>query len=191
VVKQLLEILASLSRLVNISLTTLSVVLCSLIVFTRFPGMELLGVGVNWPLVWVVVWSLKRDAWQGAIAGLVLGLLQDALTSPYPLLENGVLNASPTHMLGLVLVGFLTGRFQKDRYLQEDFISVALLTFGMTLLAETVIAMQLVLIGDRDFSSIWIAHQQIALCSAILSSLWAPVIYVPMSLFWERFAPKN
>jgi rod shape-determining protein MreD len=191
VVKQLLEILASLSRVVNISLTTLSVVLCSLIVFTRFPGMELLGIGVNWPLLWVVVWSLKRDAWQGAIAGLVLGLLQDALTSPYPLLENGVVNASPTHMLGLVLVGFLTGRFQKDKYLQEDFISVALLTFGMTLLAETVIALQLVLIGDRDFSSIWIAHQQIALCSAILSSLWAPVIYVPMNLFWERFSPKN
>lgn len=190
-VKQLLEILASLSRVVNISLTTLSVVLCSLIVFTRFPGMELLGIGVNWPLLWVVVWSLKRDAWQGAIAGLVLGLLQDALTSPYPLLENGVVNASPTHMLGLVLVGFLTGRFQKDKYLQEDFISVALLTFGMTLLAETVIALQLVLIGDRDFSSIWIAHQQIALCSAILSSLWAPVIYVPMNLFWERFSPKN
>lgn len=190
-VKQFLEILASLSRMVNISLTTLSVLLCSLIVFTRFPGMELLGIGVNWPLVWVVVWSLKRDAWQGAIAGLVLGLLQDALTSPYPLLENGVVNASPTHMLGLVLVGFLTGRFQKDRYLQEDFISVALLTFGMTVLAETVIALQLVLIGDRDFSSIWIAHQQIALCSAILSSLWAPVIYVPMNLFWERFSPKN
>ncbi|MDJ1171151.1 rod shape-determining protein MreD [Roseofilum sp. BLCC_M154] len=190
-VKQFLEILASLSRLVNISLTTFSVLLCSLIVFTRFPGMELLGVGVNWPLVWVVVWSLKRDAWQGAIAGLVLGLLQDALTSPYPLLENGVVNASPTHMLGLVLVGFLTGRFQKDKYLQEDFISVALLTFGMTLLAETIIALQLVLIGDRDFSSIWIAHQQIALCSAILSSLWAPVIYVPMNLFWERFSPKN
>ncbi|MBP0010068.1 MAG: rod shape-determining protein MreD [Roseofilum sp. SBFL] len=159
--------------------------------FTRLPGMELLGIGVNWALVWVVVWSLKRNAWQGAIAGLGLGLLQDALTSPYPLLENGVINASPTHMLGLVLVGFLTGKFQKDRYFQEDFISVALLTFGMTLLAETVIALQLVLIGDRDFSSIWLAHQQIALCSAILSSLWAPVIYVPMNLFWERFWPNN
>lgn len=190
-VKQLLDRLTSLGRLVNIILTGLSILLCALIVFTRLPGMELLGIGVNWPLVWVVVWSLKRNAWQGAIAGLGLGLLQDALTSPYPLLENGVVNASPTHMLGLVLVGFLTGRFQKDKYFQEDFISVALLTFGMTLLAETLIALQLVLIGDRDFSSIWIAHQQIALCSAILSSLWAPVIYVPMNWFWERFWPKN
>ncbi|MDJ1185024.1 rod shape-determining protein MreD [Roseofilum casamattae] len=189
--KKLLDRIPSLDPAINLGLTIGSVVFCTLIMFTRLPGMELLGIGANWPLIWVVVWSLKRNAWQGAIAGLCFGLIQDALTSPYPLLEDGAINASPTHILGLALVGFLTGRFQKDRYFQEDFISVALLTFGMTLVAETTIALQLTLIGDRDLSSIWLAHQQIALCSAILSSLWAPVIYVPLNLFWERFSANN
>ncbi len=189
--KKLFDHLPSLDRFVAPGLTSVSIVLCVLIVFTRLPGMELLGIGANWPMIWVVAWSLKRNAWQGAIAGLGFGLVQDALTSPYPLWENGVLNASPTHMLGLMLVGFLTGRFQKDRYFQEDFISVALLTFGMSVLAETMIALQLTLIGDRDLGGIWSAHQQIALCSAILSSLWAPVVSVPLNLLWEQLARKT
>ena len=30
------------------------------------------------------------------------------------------------------------------------------------------------------------AHQRNALASAILSSLWAPVIYYPLNLWWEK-----
>ena len=80
--------------------------------------MELLGVGPHWLLIWVVAWSVKRTMWQGALAGLVLGLLQDAMTAPHP-----------THTLSLIVVGVLTARLQKQRYLQEDIISVALIVF--------------------------------------------------------------
>jgi len=38
--------------------------------------------------------------------------------------------------------GILTARLQKQRYIQEDFISVALIVFGMAVLAETVTALQ-------------------------------------------------
>ncbi len=184
-----------------------SLLLCLLILPTRFPGMELMGVGPNWLLIWVVAWSLKRAAWQGAIAGIALGFIQDGLTL-----------AEPTHALSLGVVGILTARLQKQRYLQEDFISVALIVFGMAVVAETITAFQYCLqqiptdsLGESHslvkfvvpaladnkidlswqvfytkLSEIWTYHQRIALSSAILSSLWAPVLYYPLNRWWER-----
>src|ERR687886_1415883 len=110
---------------VNWAVTVGSVILCLMALPARLPGMELLGIAPNWLLIWVVAWSLKRTALQGALAGLALGLLQDGMTSPHP-----------THVLSLALVGILTGRIQKQRYIQEDFISVALIVFGMAVVGE-------------------------------------------------------
>jgi rod shape-determining protein MreD len=141
---------------------------------TRFPGMELSGIGPNWLLIWVVAWSIKRTAFQGALAGLILGMIQDGMTAP-----------EPTHALSLALVGMLIGRLQKQRYVQEDFISVALIVFGMAVLAETVTALQFSLQGSgRSLIEIWTYHQFVALSSAILSSLWAPIIYFPLNRWW-------
>lgn len=167
----------------NWVVTVLSVLLCLFILPTRFPGMELLGVGPNWLLIWVVAWSIRRTAWQGAIAGLVLGLIQDGMTAPHP-----------THAISLAIVGILTARIQKQRYIQEDFISVALIVFGMAVLAETITAIQFSLQGigastysaHRALAEIWFYHQRIALSSAILSSLWAPVVYYPLNRWWQQ-----
>ena len=98
----------------NWTVTVGSVFLCLLILPTRFPGMQLLDVAPNWLLIWVVAWSVKRTVFEGAIAGLVLGLLQDGMSSP-----------EPTHALSLVIVGALTARLRKQRYIQEDFIFVS------------------------------------------------------------------
>ncbi|MDJ0617229.1 MAG: rod shape-determining protein MreD [Calothrix sp. MO_192.B10] len=151
-----------------------SVIVFLLMLLTRFPGMELLGIGPNWLLIWVVAWSVKRSAFQGALAGIVLGLLQDAMTSPHP-----------THALSLGVVGFITGLMQKQRFIQEDFISIALIVFGMSALADTIFASQLSFTSDRNPEDIWIYYQRIALASAILSSLWAPVVYYPLNRWWE------
>ena len=160
---------------VNWVVTVGSALFCLLLLPMRIPGMELLGIAPNWLLIWVVAWSIKRTVIQGAIAGLVLGLIQDGMTSP-----------DPTHVLGLAIVGILTARLQKQRYLQEDFISVALIVFGMTVVAETILALQFSLLGDRTLTEIWTEHQQIALSSAILSSLWAPILYYPLNVWWEK-----
>jgi len=161
--------------LVNWGVTVISVLLCLLVLPMRLPGMELAGIGPNWLLIWVVAWSVKRTMFQGALAGLILGLLQDGMTSP-----------SPTHALSLTLIGVLTARLQKQRYIEEDFISVALIVFGMAVLAETVTAIQFSLQGGRSLMEIWTYHQFVALSSAILSSLWAPVVYFPLNRWWER-----
>jgi rod shape-determining protein MreD len=153
-----------------------SVLLCLLLLPTRLPGMELLGIGPNWLLIWVVAWSVKRPVFAGALAGIVLGLLQDSMTSP-----------NPTHAISLGIVGILTGLLQKQRFIEEDFISIAVIVFVMAVLAETIFGLQLTLIGnERKVTDIWTYYQRVALASAILSSLWAPVVYYPLNLWWQR-----
>jgi rod shape-determining protein MreD len=83
-------------------------------------------------------------------------------------------------------VGILTARIRKERYIQEDFISVALIAFGMAVISETVTAIQYTMQGDRSLIEIWNYHQFVSLSSAILSSLWAPVVYFPLNRWWQR-----
>ncbi|MFM7407730.1 MAG: rod shape-determining protein MreD [Cuspidothrix sp.] len=152
-----------------------TVLLCLLLSLTRLPGMELLGIAPNWLLIWVVAWSVNRSVFSGMLSGIILGLLQDAMTSP-----------DPTHALSLGIVGMLTALIQKQRFIQEDFISIALIVFGMAVLADTIFAVQLSLIGDRRWESIWTYYQRGALASAILSSLWTPVVYYPLNRWWQQ-----
>ncbi|HIK12315.1 MAG TPA: rod shape-determining protein MreD [Oscillatoriaceae cyanobacterium M33_DOE_052] len=162
-------------KILNGVVTVASVFLCLLMLPVRLPGMELLNIGPNWLLIWVVAWSIKRSPVAGCCAGVTLGLLQDGMTA-----------AIPSHVLGLAAVGFLTGRIQKQKYLQEDFISVALIVFGMVLVSETFMALQFALIGNSSIEAIWLQYQRIALVSAILSSLWAPVLYFPLNQWWQK-----
>ncbi|QXE23719.1 rod shape-determining protein MreD [Richelia sinica FACHB-800] len=152
-----------------------SALLCLLMLPTRLPGMELLGIGPNWLLIWVVVWSVKRSVVAGLLSGVVLGMLQDAMTAP-----------DPSHAVGLGVVGVLTALMQKQRFIQEDFISIALIVFVMAVVADTIFAVQLSLMGDRTLETIWTYYQRAALASAILSSLWAPVIYYPLNRWWQK-----
>ncbi|MEA5512939.1 rod shape-determining protein MreD [Nodularia sp. UHCC 0506] len=169
-------------KLLDWAITVGSVLFCVLMLPTRFLGMELLGIGPNWLLIWVVAWSVKRSVWEGMLAGIVLGLLQDAMTSP-----------DPTHAITLGFVGFLTGLLQKQRFIEEDFISIALIVFVMAVVAETIFGLQLTLMSYsgggqslRKVESIWAYYQRVALASAILSSLWAPVVYYPLNLWWQK-----
>jgi rod shape-determining protein MreD len=159
-----------------------SVLLCLLLLPTRLPGMELLGISPNWLLIWVVAWSVKRTVFAGALAGIVLGLLQDGMTSH-----------NPTHALSLGIVGVLTSLIQKQRFMEEDFISIAVIVFVMAVLGETIFGLQLTFMTDgygghnpRQVTDIWTYYQRVALASAILSSLWAPVVYYPLNLWWQR-----
>ena len=165
----------SIYQILNWSVIVASIILCLLLLPTRLPGMELLGIGPNWLLIWVVAWSVKRTAFQGVLAGVALGLIQDGMTSSYP-----------SHIFSLVLVGILTARMHKQRYIREDFISIALIVFGMAVVAETVIAIQYSFQGIRQIADVWTDHQRIALTSAILSSLWGPVLYYPLNRWWEK-----
>lgn len=161
-----------------------SVLFCLMILPMRLPGMDILGVGPNWLLIWIVAWSISRTPFEGAIAGIVLGFLQDSLTAPFP-----------THALGLAIAGILTARLQQRRFIQEDLISIALIVFGLAVITETAMAVQLSaqqIFGEgslhASLSSVWQYHQRVALSSSILSSLWAPALYYPLKRWWEKFS---
>ena len=148
---------------------------CSLLSPTRLTGTVLLDLGPHWLLIWVVAWSIKRQPWQGAIGGIAAGFVQD-----------GMILSAPSHVFSLALIGFLTGRIDKEKYIQEDFISIALIVFVMAVIAETFTAAQYTIFDFSRLVPIWTQHQTIALVSALLSSLWAPVVYYPLNYCWEK-----
>jgi rod shape-determining protein MreD len=158
-----------------------SVLICALLVPTRWPGMELISIAPNWLMMWVVAWSVKRSVWDGMVAGIALGAIQDGLSGSH----------MPSHIFSLVAVGVLTALLQKQRYIQEEVVSIAIITFVMTGIAEAVTAIQYILqtrtsFADIASSPIWLRYQQVALASAILSSLWMPVLYYPLNSWWEK-----
>jgi rod shape-determining protein MreD len=95
----------------------------------------------------------------------------------------------PSHIFSLVLVGVLTIKLHKQKYLREDFISVALTVFVMSIVAETTLAIQYSFYsfeGFRPLQEVWIQYQRTAVSSAIISSLWTPIIYLPLNFWWEK-----
>lgn len=162
-------------RFSNIVFTTASVAICCFLMLLRLPGMELLGMSPNWLLIWVVAWSMKRSVWQGAIAGIALGYIYDGLSV-----------ASPSHILSLFSVGVLTASLQKQKYIGEDFISVALIVFLMTIVAETTFAIQYIGQEIAPIGQIWQQYQRITIISAIINSLWSPAFYYPCDRWWSK-----
>ncbi|MEB3885475.1 rod shape-determining protein MreD [Lyngbya sp. CCY1209] len=167
-------------QLLNWMVTVTSAIACLLLTLVPIPGMELFGIGPNWPLIWLVAWSLRRSLWEAIAAGSAIGLLLDSLTAP-----------DPSHVFpyvgSAVLTVFLSQLVMKN--IQEDFISVALIVFGMAIWVELFRALQF---GggnwqtlQTDLAEIWSDRQRIALSCALLSSLWAPVIYFPLSRWWK------
>ncbi len=159
-------------KIFNILLLSLSVFVCSMLMLFHIPGMELLETNPNWLLIWLIAWSIKQTAWQGAIAGLIIGWIYDGITV-----------SSPSHVLSFVLVGVLTAGLQKQKYLGEDFISVAFIVFFMTILAETVFAWQYSRYHFLSLAQVSQKYQEIVIISAIITSLWSPVFYYPFNLW--------
>ena len=178
--------------LFNAVITGLSAALCLMLLPVRLPGMSLLGIGPNWALIWVAAWSICRVPWLGALAGCFMGLAQDALVtssaSPIGNMEEALATIAPSHAVGLGVAGFLISQFQRRRIIEDDVVALFLLIFAAAILTETITA-GLYLIQDGTLGSvIWPHHQRLALCSAILSSLWGPAVYFPLKLWWQAIA---
>ncbi len=166
------------NRIVNALGTFTSALIALLAVWAPVPGWQLAGVSADWPLLWVVCWSVRRTPLQAGIAGLAMGWAHDGLTM-----------SRPSHALGLALAAVLTARLEKQRYIQEDFISMSLITFVMAVLSETCTALQYWSLGDLPAAAIWEHHQWVALGSALITSLWAPLVYVPLRWWWRDEVP--
>jgi rod shape-determining protein MreD len=174
-----------------------SVGFCLLLLPTRFPGMEILGVGPSWLVMWTIVWSLRRSLWHAATAGIVLGLIQDGMTFP----STATLGTIPTHVLSLTVVGVLAFLLRKRRYLEDTIFSASIAAFMLTIVSELVTGFQYLLktaitespeASFDSFSYVWTNQSLVILISAVLSGLWMPILYYPLSLWWQKiFAGSN
>ncbi|MGI0481792.1 rod shape-determining protein MreD [Geminocystis sp. CENA526] len=151
-------------------LIVISLMICCLLLLIRIPGLELIGITPNWLLIWLVTWSVKRNLWQSIVAGICLGMIWDSLTGFFP-----------SHILGLVIVALFTSNVYKDKYVKEDVISLTLIVFGMAIINETIIALQYSIQTQISLIDIWLNYQKNSLTSAIISSLWTPLIYFPLN----------
>jgi len=151
-------------------LIVISLMICCLLLLIRIPGLELIGITPNWLLIWLVTWSVKRNLWQSIVAGISLGMIWDSLTGFFP-----------SHILGLVIVALFTSNVYKDKYVKEDVISLTLIVFGMAIINETIIALQYSIQTQIPLIDIWLNYQKNSLTSAIISSLWTPLIYFPLN----------
>ena len=161
--------------LINLLFVATSIAVCTILMLVDIPGMELLEVNPNWLLIWVVAWSLKRTVWHGAIAGLIMGCIYDGITLGYP-----------SHILSFVTIGIFTSRLQTQKYLGEDFISVAFIVFFMTLFSEAIFAWQYGQEYGFGIGEVMRKYKQMAIVSAIITSLWSPAFYYPMNLWQKR-----
>jgi len=160
--------------LLNILVIVTSLAGCCILSLTRFPGVELLGVSPNWLLIWLIAWSVRRSIWQAIGAGICVGWIYDGLTI-----------ANPSHVLGFVVVGAITASLDKEKYLAENFVSVAILVFFMTIISETIIAIQYSWLQIIPFSEVWYNYLRIVASSVIITSLWTPLIYIPLNKWWK------
>ncbi len=163
-------------KILNIIFIVISVAVCSILMLFTIPGMELLDTSPNWLLIWLVAWSLGRSADRGAIAGLTIGWIYD-----------GIIGSTPSHALPFIVAGVITSRLQKQKYIGEDFISVALIVFFMTVLTEAIFAWLYLRTYFLSIERVWSKYQQVAIVSAIITSLWSPIFYYPFNLWQKRF----
>ncbi|AUC60690.1 rod shape-determining protein MreD [Cyanobacterium sp. HL-69] len=158
---------------------SISIFSSCLLLMWRIPGMELVGVTPNWLLIWLVVWSVKRNLWQSMVAGISLGLIWDGMSGDFP-----------THVLGLAVVTLLTSNVYEDEYIKEDVISIVIIVFGMAIISDTITALQYSLQTSIPLSDIWLKYQQNSLASAIITSLWTPLLYYPFNHFMNTSNKK-
>ena len=169
----------------NVLTIVISASLCLLLLPTRFLGMELLGVGPSWLVMWTIAWSLHRSIWHATTAGIVLGLIQDGMT----LTSADRLGTMPTHVLSLTTVSVLAFWLHKHRYLEDRILPVTIATFFLTIVAELVTGGQHLLqagISFESFVSLWVDRSPVILIAAILSALWMPILYSPLQLWWQK-----
>jgi rod shape-determining protein MreD len=180
----------------NLIITLVSLLVCMWLSLVRIPGVELFEITPNWVLIWLVSWSIKRSLLEAVVGGLCCGLMLDGLTV-----------SEPSHIFPFVIVAVLTVFIYKRiiKKIQEDFISVALIVFGMAILVEFIRSLQLINFQFSDFSQFvanfqqfvadfqqfWQHQQRAALSTAILSSLWLGVIYLPLNRWWAFIKPSN
>lgn len=156
-----------------------TLILCFLLSLVRLPGMEIANITPNWLVIWLAIWSINHSRLQGLVAAVCIALVLDSLTSFYP-----------THIVGLVLVAWLTYPTKKnigeEPKSPHTIILLMLKIFFLVLLVEGIMFIQYLSLSNSFPAQLWVNYQTIGLSSALLSSLWTPFLYYPLNSWWSK-----
>jgi rod shape-determining protein MreD len=139
----------------------------SLLQSTLLPHLKVLGVQPDLVLLMVVSWSLLRGAEEGMLWALIGGLALDILSSA----RLGV------NTLPLLLIGFLTGLWQRGIVRQDVLVPFLAIPVATVVYQSAMVAL-LKLFGWPGTWSASFVHS--VLPSMLLNTLLMPVAYVLM-----------
>jgi len=136
------------------------------IIFLWHPNwLGFLGVQPNWPLFWLLPWSMIKGSFNGMIFGLFLGLILDSLT-----LDNNF-----TQIPGLILCGFWFGRIKLNGDILVGHFRYGLICSFGSFLCGTLNCFQILLSNLSDGNAlILIPSVKSILAQVFLTGFFAP-----------------
>ena len=138
------------------------------IIFLWHPNwLGFLGVQPNWPLFWLLPWSMIKGSFNGIIFGLFLGLILDSLT-----LDNNF-----TQIPGLILCGFWFGRIKLNGDILVGHFRYGLLCSFGSFLCGTLYFLQILFKNFLDSTFLlYIPGLQNIFAEVFLTGFFAPLI---------------
>ena len=138
------------------------------------PFLTLVGVPPSWAVLWLLPWALADGPLSGALAGLGLGLLVDALNL-----------GGATQVPVLVLLGWWWGRLTRQGPPIERSLSLGLLALlGTFLLGLSVALQRFGLPAPGSVTQLASLHTLLA--QTLLTGLLAPMICSLLLLLWRQ-----
>jgi rod shape-determining protein MreD len=157
-----------------------SVVLCTILGLTRLPGMELMGIGPNWFVIWLSIWCLDRTLIQAILAGFCLGWIQDSLSAPWP-----------SHTIGMVIVSMGFHFCFTHRFWKSDVLFLPLLVMGGVVINDGILSILFSLQDGQPILQVWQQRPQLFWISPLLSAIWTPAFFWPLRQWWAGFKPPQ
>jgi rod shape-determining protein MreD len=183
-------------RIGEIGVTALIVCFAWLIQLTVFTTLTFREVLASLPLTFTIIWGsvfgspllaprpnelrvstlgqvIARQALSGSLSGALVGAFFGALFA----------SVLPAYPIAYPLIGWIAGYFTLQNFNQATFLCIPLV-FLATVFAESIMALQLALMGRPDV----LQHLSVvAFPEAVLNSLMAPFIFFPMRE-WYKFS---
>ena len=174
-------------------------------ILSQFPIRDNIPVYCNLPLTLAICWGavtgsalppitadelrtssgsfiFVRQLLSGSVSGLLMGAFLAALyASTSGFIGDDALKAVSIYPVYLPLAGYIGGYFCLRQMNMQRFLIMPLV-FVISLLAETIMAWQLSLMGRPGaFANL----MQIATHEAALNTMIAPLVYIPARLWWD------
>jgi rod shape-determining protein MreD len=188
------------TRLWQISLATVIVLIIWLIQTDLITRFSLKGLLCNLPLTFTILWGAvfgskqrglvaeelrsfsvgeiaAQQALSGSASGACVGGLFAALYG----------SALPIYPIAYPLIGWISGYFSLQKVNQPAFLSIPLVLFA-SVFAEFVTGCQLTLMNRPDTFARFV---QIAMPESILNALVAPIIFIPMRTWYEFWTSRE